>query len=268
MTAQKSVVHVQFHAPGTSKGKTTLANALRYHHLLRGVDPRMLRIESRESAPAAAPGEILIPMEHVLDAADVRGGPTGVLVATISRAAEECAKSGIPLLIDWAGGQSALHAEFLATTRFDQVLDDLGFRSYSVTLTTSSADSILQAARSLDLISKVAPRFHRVVAFNERDGNFANFPAGSPEAKAYGGALLPEIAKSASRLTIPRIRGLAWAPFESAGLSFPEVFEKSTAELADRTGMSRMAVNACVANVAAWWTVVDAEIEDMLKASE
>jgi hypothetical protein len=268
MTAQKLVVHVQFHAPGSSKGKTTLSNGVRYHYILRGIHPCMLRIESRESAPAAAPGDILIPLEHVLDAADVRGGPTGVLVATISRAAEECAKSGVPLLIDWAGGQAATQAEFLALTRFDQVLDDLGFRSYSVTLTTSSADSILQAARSLDLISKVAPKFRRVVAFNERDGNFANFPAESPEAKAYGGALLPAIAKSALRLTIPRIRGLALAPFESASLSLPDVFEKSTAELADRTGMTRMAVNACVANVAAWWTVVDAEIENMLKVSE
>jgi len=268
MTAQKSVVHVQVEANGTFKGKSTLLNAIRYHHLIRGIDPRLVRIESRESAPVAAPGEILIPLERVLDAADVHGGPTGVLVSTISSAAEECAKNGVPLLIDWAGGQSALRGEFLASTRFDQVLVDLGFRSFSVTLTTSSADSMLQAVRSLDLTSKVAPRFRRVVGLNERDGGFSEFLPGSPEAKAYRDALLPEIAKSALRLNIPRIRGQALAPFASAGLSLRDVLEKSTQELIDATGMPRMAVNACVANVAAWWTVIDAEIEDMLKASE
>jgi len=259
---KEEIPAVEVHAVETGEGKTTIGTAIHDCYRAKGRDPTVVRIESGSIAGASKTGEVLIPTERILDAADIDGGAFGAL-NPLWDAAESCASRREPLIVDWAGGQSSLRAEFLVASNLEGLLSDKGFTTYSVIVTTSRASSMLHAAEACDLTSKVAPGFRRILALNAKDGPFDSFASGSPEAKAYE-ALAPEAQKWAGRLLIPRIEGNAWQVFRAAGLSFLDALGRPVNELAKLTGRSPMVVNVCRSMLAAWWSKVEPQIVKVL----
>jgi hypothetical protein len=249
-------------AYATAEGKTTISMAIEDCCRAKGRDPTVVRIESGSIAGASRTGEVLIPTERILEAVDIDGGAFGAL-DPLWDAAESCALRREPLIMDWAGGQSNLHSEFLHASKLEGLLSGKGFTTYSLIVTTSRASSMIHAADACDLIAKVAPGFRRILALVAKDGPFDNFVSGSPEAKAYE-ALAPEAQKWAGRLLIPRIEGNAWQVFHAAGLSFLDALGRPVNELAKLTGRSPMVVNVCRSMLAAWWSEVEPQIVKVL----
>jgi hypothetical protein len=259
---KEEIPAVDVNAYATGEGKSTISTGIRDCFRAKGRDPTVVRVESGSIAGASKTGEVLIPTERILEAADIDGGAFGAL-DPLWDAAESCASRREPLIMDWAGGQSNLHSEFLNASRLEGLLSDKGFTTYSVIVTTSRASSMVYAAEACDLTAKVAPGFRRILALVAKDGPFDNFVSGSPEAKAYE-ALAPEAQKWAGRLLIPRIEGNAWQVFHAAGLSFLDALGRPVNELAEMTGRSPMVVNVCRSMLAAWWTKVEPQIVKVL----
>jgi hypothetical protein len=248
-------------APGTAKGKTLMSQAIRDHFRAAGIEPTVVRFESAAAAGTRPNGEVFINSDKLVDAEPNRGGPISLL-DPISKAITD--SKGTPVILDWAGGQSALRADFYAASGFDSLVAEKGFVGFSLVVTTNQAASMVQAADALDMTAKVAPLLRRVLVLNRRDGGFEDFPPGSAEAKAYADALMPKAAKCAAQLTLPVIARHGWEPFAAAGLSILEVLNRPVGELADITGLTSMLAAVCRTSVAAWWAEVRAQLERLL----
>ena len=154
---KEEIPAIDVHAVETGEGKTTISMAIEDYCRAKGRDPTVVRIESGSIAGASRTGEVLIPTERILDAADIDGGAFGAL-DPLWEAAKSCASRREPLIMDWAGGQSNLHSEFLFASKLEGLLSGKGFTTYSLVVTTSRASSIIHAAEACDLIAKVTVR--------------------------------------------------------------------------------------------------------------
>jgi hypothetical protein len=246
-------------APGTSVGKTLTSRGIQAHCRAAGVEPTVFRFESAAASGMRPNGEVFINSDKLVDVEPNPGGPISVL-DPISKAISACAPNVTQVILDWAGGQSALRADFYAASGFDSFVAEKGFVGFSLVVTTNRAASMVQAAEALDLTAKVAPSLRRVLVLNCRDGKFGEFPSGSAEAKAYD-ALMAQAAKCTARLTLPLIARHGLEPFVAAGLSLLDVLNRPVNELADITGLSYMVVAVCRSSVAAWWAEVRAQLE-------
>ncbi|MGA2491583.1 MAG: hypothetical protein ABSF67_01385 [Roseiarcus sp.] len=251
---------IDINAPGTARGKSLTSQAIRDHFRADGIEPIVVRFESAAAAGTRPSGEVFIASEKLLDAEPNRGGPVGTL-NPVEEAIAACGSKGTPVILDWAGGQSALRADFYAASGFDSFVAEQSFVGFSLVVTTNQAASMIQAAEALDLTAKVAPLLRRVLVLNRRDGGFDGFPPGGAEAKAYADALMPQAAKCAARLTLPVIARYGWEPFAAAGLGFIEVLNRPVGELADITGLSYIVAAACRHSVAAWCAEVEPQLE-------
>ena len=261
MSTNPTKVHRFFDvfAPSTYQGKTLTARTLQAHFRAAGVEPTVFRFESAAAAGTRPNGEVLINSEKLLDAEPNPGGPISTL-DPVTKAITACAPNMTQVILDWAGGQSALRAEYYAATDFDSFVAEKGFVGFSLVVTTNQAASMVQAAEALDLTAKVAPALRRVLVLNRRDGRFGEFPSGSAEAKAYD-ALMAQAAKGAALLTLPLIAHKGLEPFAAAGLGLLEVLNRPVNELADITGLSYTVAAACRSWVAAWWAEVLPQLE-------
>lgn len=255
----KDLRFFDIYAPGTFRGKTLTARAIQAHFRAAGIEPAVFRLESAAAAGTRPNGEVFINSEKLLDAAPDPGGPISIL-DPVTKAITACAPNMTQVILDWAGGQSALRAEYYAATSFDSFVAEKGFVGFSLVVTTNQAASMIQAAEALDLTAKVAPALRRVLVLNHREGRFGEFPSGSAEAKAYA-ALMAQAAKCAAQLTLPLIAHKGLEPFAAAGLGLLEVLNRPVNELADITGLSYTVAAACRSWVAAWWAEVLPQLE-------
>jgi len=252
---------IDIYAPGTARGKTKTAKAIQAHYRAAGIEPIVLRFESAAAAGTRPNGEVFINSDKLVEALPNSGGAISIL-DPIAKAITN--SKGTPVILDWAGGQSALRGDFYVASGFDSIVAENGFVGWSFVVTTNQAASMVQAAAALDETAKVAPHLRRVLVLNCLHGGFDEFPPGSAEAKAYADALMPQAAKCAANITLPLIARHGWEPFSAAGLSIPDVLNRPVGELADITGLSLMLAATCRTSVAAWWAEVEPQLERLL----
>ena len=202
---KEEIPAIEAHAVETGEGKTTISMAIEDYCRAKGRDPTVVRIESGSIAGASRTGEVFIPTERILDAADIDGGAFGAWdplweANRVLRVAPRTADHGL------GGGDNRTCTPSSSSPANSKVC--CRQRVHHLQLGRHHLPSVIDDSRR----GGVRPdcKGGAGVPSNpgaERQGwPFDNFAGGSPEAKAYE-ALMPEAQKWAGRLLVPRIEG-------------------------------------------------------------
>ncbi len=248
---------IEFFSEATAVGKTLCAWRTRYHYELAGIKTVMVRIESRGIEKKLHPGDVFIASESFDQAHRKAGGVVGVLQPYFAAIAD-AAKNKTAVICDWAGGLARRHAEILISSQFDERLAELKATGISFGVTTNAADRMQHALDNLLETKRAAPGLHRGVILNARLGDF-DFVKGSYSASVFNKLLKAAVEDGGVVLRLPSITGDSWQTCESHGLTMPAVLKSKAPELAARTHNDTFVAQACISEMAAFWSVTDKE---------
>lgn len=253
---------IELTADATGVGKTMAAWRIRHYCDQRGIKTILVTIESRGIAATRAfrPADVVIYTEDFRRAKELPGGLVGVL-RPLSLAIERAAKTGVAVIVDWAGGHAQDRLEALTAMRFDEILAEFHMVGLSVVVTTSATDKMRQAALNLTRTQEVVPGLQRAVLLNARGGAF-NFIPGTAPAMAYKD--LMNAAQGVKIIRFPAVEGESWQECEQAGLAMPAVIGAAAAQLAAKIRQDRFTAAAIISEMTAWWKLTERDLVAVL----
>jgi hypothetical protein len=253
---------ISFFNDATGVGKTFAAWRTRYHFDDAKIATRFVCIETGGVPKKLRRGDVFIAVEDFTESARMPGGIAGVL-QPYSAAVLGLAGTRSVLIADLAGGLARHYAEYLAATRFDQLLHGQGITTLGVVVATNRIEHMREALINLDMLAATVPLMHRALLLNYRFGGF-KFLAGSPSATVYRD-LMRRVEDGCAVIRLPAVVGDSWKAAEDAQLTLKQALNAAPAEFAKRTRLDLLTAAACLTEVETFYGDSEVALNGVLR---
>jgi hypothetical protein len=238
----------------TASGKTSLAAAMAAFFAQASVPVRMLHIETGERRREFPDADLFIDVNRAGDAANLVGGPAGLLDEVWGPMSETIGKQGVAVADCGAGAQNfLLHAAALAG--LDDLIAGLGAGCTIVVVTTPEAECGRQAATLVSEARAAMAGAQILLAVNHVNATHSG--ADSPAQRAFSESIAG--LKDVTRIDIPFCRCQAIDCFKAAFIL--EVLCARDEELMRRSGRGLLASRAAQTHLAAWYRAVSDQLQ-------
>jgi len=259
MLTPPGVIFVVNDAGGSGKSTTFLAIA--DHAQLSDIPLQGVQVDDQGRLPAILGGVISIKSDPAAVRLD-RLHEQRIFVP-LHGAVSVSASEGGYTVCEVGANQAERVAYFLKTAEFQEDLAALKMSSMIIAPHLSTTESIRLGARAANSLLSALPEAHLVILGNERDGRVDDLHPGSQTRRLYEEVMRPLLARGTS-IRLPNVPSESWGLFEAAGVRPVDAVRMSVEDVMSITGLPRPMAKIVRGDVAAWLSVIFAQLERVI----